>query len=65
VNSQEVAQYFSKMVNEINQKVRTDTGQRPKNRNIDSIYIIIGLISILVIGGLVLLKKRPNKKSKK
>jgi len=53
------------MVNEINQKVRTDTGQRPKNRNIDSIYIIIGLISILVIGGLVLLKKRPNKKSKK
>jgi len=49
VNSQEVAQYFSKMVNEISQKVGTDTGQRPKNRNIDGIYIIIGLIIITLL----------------
>lgn len=65
-NSKEVAQYFQKMVSEINQKVDADASKiQNGDKNISIILIIIGLISVLVIGGLVILKKRLNKKFKK
>ena len=64
-NSREVAQHFQNMVNEINQGASANTRIQNGDKNIITILTIAGLISVLAIGGLVILKKRLNKKLKK